>query len=920
MINVSSAWNRAIFNDKRDYLEYVDITLANGTVLNLTNANIWEGGFSIEDAVSSDSDLQLGTAIINKFTLCINNMYDDFSGYVFEDARLSVRVGLVTDTSTEVIQKGRYIVENASYNGDLITLECYDYMRFFDVPYSNSNQVYPATLDNIVRNACTDIGITLNTPNFPHKTFVVQNRPEDEATTYREVIAWAAQVAGCYARMNPNGQLELKWYDQAALSQALEDGLDGGIFDASTPYSTGDRADGGSFNPWNTGYVYDSGVFSNASNVHMISSLYSEDISVDDVVITGVRILVKTQNDEQNGEVIKTFQQGSNGYVIEISENPMITVSDANTVLQWLATQLIGFKFRKANISHGSNPAIEAGDVAIIFDRKGGIYPIIVSKTSFSVGSSQTTVSAAQTPSRNSAARFSAETKNYVELRKRLKNERTTREQIEAQLAQQIEESNGLYETDEVQADQSVKHYLHNKPNLEDSDIQILVSSVGITVTANGTDPNPTWYGLTVNGDLIARILTATGVNADWINAGQLVIEDANGNETFFADTQTGIVRINAQTFSLSGQSIGNIVDTKLVPVNNKLTQEGIYMLLTANETIPGIFMQNGQLYINASYIQSGTLKLGGADNASGTLQVKNANGYTVVDINNTRSQFDGYNSSNVRTGRTILRDGSVYTYKYDSSSSSLKQVLLINHYSLPDVGTITMGSDATQMEIGSHFSNLGKLRLNNDWWVTSGSTSRPINYAQNDGIKSANVIGGGLLFENGGIVQYTSTDENFLYKTTTRYLKCLNQFTAVGTKSRLVKTDDYANRLLYCYETPTPMFGDVGEGIIGEDGKCYVTIDPIFAETVSLNQYQVFLQKYGAGDCYVSERKSSYFVVEGTPNMAFGWEIKAKQSDFDQLRLDRDEEAVSTENAIDYVAQATEHINELMKERGLAE
>jgi hypothetical protein len=134
------------------------------------------------------------------------------------------------------------------------------------------------------------------------------------------------------------------------------------------------------------------------------------------------------------------------------------------------------------------------------------------------------------------------------------------------------------------------------------------------------------------------------------------------------------------------------------------------------------------------------------------------------------------------------------------------------------------------------------------------------------------------------------------------------SNITASGTKSRVVSTSQYSDRLLYCYETPSPMFGDIGEGVISEDGMCYISFDPVFAQTISTNQYQVFLQCYGEGNCYVSERLGSYFVVSGTPGLRFGWEIKAKQSDFDQLRLERNEEKFSVpsqvygEEAADYV------------------
>ena len=134
---------------------------------------------------------------------------------------------------------------------------------------------------------------------------------------------------------------------------------------------------------------------------------------------------------------------------------------------------------------------------------------------------------------------------------------------------------------------------------------------------------------------------------------------------------------------------------------------------------------------------------------------------------------------------------------------------------------------------------------------------------------------------------------------------------TVSGTKSRLVETEDYARRLLYSYETPAPMFGDVGEGMIAEDGRCYIWLDPVFAQTVAADRYQVFLQKYGSGDCWVARRGPGCFVVEGTPGLAFGWELKAKQRDFDQRRLDVPIEGAASWET-DYGAMAQAHIDKL--------
>ena len=142
--------------------------------------------------------------------------------------------------------------------------------------------------------------------------------------------------------------------------------------------------------------------------------------------------------------------------------------------------------------------------------------------------------------------------------------------------------------------------------------------------------------------------------------------------------------------------------------------------------------------------------------------------------------------------------------------------------------------------------------------------------------------------------------------------------FTCSGSKSRLVDTADYGQRLLYCYETPSPLFGDVGEGVIANDGMTYVFIDSILSETIATAQYQVFLQAYGSGTCFIKERRSAYFIVEGTPGLQFGWELKAKQSDFSQTRLDQFYDSKPERDQVDYSQEAIDHITELSKERAV--
>ena len=70
------------------------------------------------------------------------------------------------------------------------------------------------------------------------------------------------------------------------------------------------------------------------------------------------------------------------------------------------------------------------------------------------------------------------------------------------------------------------------------------------------------------------------------------------------------------------------------------------------------------------------------------------------------------------------------------------------------------------------------------------------------------------------------------------------------------------------------------------------IDIDPVFAETISTGtEYQVFLQKEGPGDLWIQEKDESYFVVRGTPDLKFSWELKCAQKHFEHLRLEEEDQ-----------------------------
>ena len=553
MKNVSSAFREELKKDNRNYIKSADITLKSGTVLKVDNSDLWQNGMKHDTATSSPNSFDLGAIITGQLTLTLNNIDEKFSDYDFTDCTATnVKVGLkLPDGTTESLSYGKFYLNEAKYNGSIITLTFYDSIYKFDQPYSKSSLSYPATLRQIVQDACSVCGVTLGTVTFDQDDFVVQERPDDSSITFRQVLQWVGQIACYYFYADSQGRLSMKWYDLSAFEDAdnifLEDSDGNFVLDAQE-----DKI----FTFVENGAIYPGTTMPH----HNLASFVSLNTGLDDVVITGIKVIQEVDGESGGKEEI-SYQSGNDGYVLAISKNKLIQGDSGNTIASLLGTKIIGMRFRTFSASGLSDPTIEAGDPVVLIDRKGNSYQSYITNNVFQPGAYQSTSLGAETPARKSATRYSQMSQVYVDYRKEIEKERTDREEALEELGEQIKSSGGLFTTIETQADGSKKYFMHNKPVLSESDI---IWSMTAEAWGVSTDGGKTYNaGMTVDGDTIVRILTAVGVNADWIKTGALRIEK-NGQVMLNADIDTGQVDIVANSFSLRGRSIDEIAEQQL--------------------------------------------------------------------------------------------------------------------------------------------------------------------------------------------------------------------------------------------------------------------------------------------------------------------------------------------------------------------
>jgi hypothetical protein len=112
------------------------------------------------------------------------------------------------------------------------------------------------------------------------------------------------------------------------------------------------------------------------------------------------------------------------------------------------------------------------------------------------------------------------------------------------------------------------------------------------------------------------------------------------------------------------------------------------------------------------------------------------------------------------------------------------------------------------------------------------------------------------------------------------------------GTKSAIVDVQNESRRL-YAIESPEVWFEDFGEGKL-ENGTAVVTIDPLFAETVNLAEYHVFVTPLGeCNGLYVTNKTPTGFAVnelgDGTADIAFDYRLVAHRLNYEDKRLETD-------------------------------
>lgn len=548
MINVSDAFKQKLQDGKKVWQE-VEITFPDGTVKTVKDEIMGEN-CTFSDCAESSS-FPIGCVVCKSMTLELDNSQDQWKNYYFYQAKVHSYLKMQIDADTiEAIDKGTYTITAPEQYGETLNFTALDDMYKVNAAYT-SNLTLPQSVEALVRDACETLDIPFG-GTMQHGNLIISEIPEN--MTFRQLFGWAAMLETANARLDNKGYLHFIKWDFSNVQEDYNAVVDA---DGNVTFKGGASIDSESFISPTGNWTIDSDGFltlieSAADTSEKLKDFFtSPTVSSDDIVITGIKL--KNRENEA--------MYGSTGYVLEL-ENDLVNDVDLDTVAAQIGDSIIGAKFRNMSGELAYNPLIEFGDMAYTYDRRWNRYITPLTDVSCFVNGKTTVKTQADDPIRGQSKFQSESTKAIVEARRLVKKEKTAREKAVEKLEETLKNSSGLYETSVAQEDGSTITYLHDKPTLAESKNVIKFTAEAIGVSNDGGKTYP--YGFFLTGDLIAKILYAHGINADYIDTGALTVRDSDGNIIFQVDMDTKKVIISGDNVQIGGKTATKAISDSL--------------------------------------------------------------------------------------------------------------------------------------------------------------------------------------------------------------------------------------------------------------------------------------------------------------------------------------------------------------------
>ena len=517
---------------------------------------------TLTEWVNSENELTLGSACSNMLEATLF----DIGGKL--ELSAGSEVGLFQEDGNVRVNKGVFILEKPTRpSSNLVKITGYDRMVKLDKDLSSWLKEltgWPYPLKTFASMVCTACGLTfVAEENLLNGDFPV---PQFSGTdiTGRQIMQWLGEICCKFCRVNADGNVEFSWYEPTDILVK----------------PTGDR------------YFFQNGLSFEAYEIAPIEAVQ-------------IRLA-----DGENGLLLPAVSDDANRYVI--SGNAIVLAAVQETILPYLQNmqqELAKVSYTPCAISLPASLDIHAGSIIRIEDRNGKIVTCYVMKRKNS-GQKDTLECT------GSYRRDSASEHNY-------KNDAFAKEYAAAAAQNVI---NGQSQTDVFNklTDNGKAKGLY----MIDGELYVNASylSTGVLASKDGD----TFYLDLDNGTLKGKFSELSIASKTVDEIAQEKANSAESNAISAAATDATNKANSAQENAISAaatdatnkanaaeNSAKAYADGAAAGAVSAQTQTDIFNKLTNNGEMPGLFMQNGQLYINSSYLATGVIS-----SADGSIQI----------------------------------------------------------------------------------------------------------------------------------------------------------------------------------------------------------------------------------------------------------------------------------------------------------
>lgn len=492
---------------REDVVQSVNIlcTPTKGTAFNITDKDII-GAVTVDWSSVTGSKLDLGSACMSELSFTLENTDGAFDDKVFEGAQLYVTTSFSTGSTTETVPIGYYTVDSPPRKLRSIKITAYDRMAKFNRVY-DSELAYPATLYQIVADACTKCGVSQKLPtNTLHRGVSIPKRPKADNLTYRQVLVWAAELMGVSLYIDYDGKLTGGWYATNAKHTVIK---------ASDRFTSGNT-----------------------------------DFAENSIVFSGVRIV---GNDENKTE----YLAGTKDYAFNIEGN-LLAQSDMSidTLATELKTARCSLTYTPMSCTTHSFPHLRPLDV-MNFETAQGTKKVVLTNVKWQSQNRCTKLEGkGETATQSGYATMGAFTPKQQAVLEQTRAQQAAQindfEQATLALNETIANSMGLYVTRKADSNGAVITYYHDKPTLEGSNTIYCRNAGGYAWTNNGwNNGSPNWkYGVSKDGDAVIRSIAANKISASYITTD--ILSSPTGKFSFNLDTG----HIEASDINITGGDI----------------------------------------------------------------------------------------------------------------------------------------------------------------------------------------------------------------------------------------------------------------------------------------------------------------------------------------------------------------------------